>query len=913
MRIPGPKLVLLVILVVFGHNLTNGQLSIPFPWQESFSPHRSFDLDQDQFQQLLAGAPSRWDKRNADAPVTVSLPLPDEGTAVFEVWRSEQMAPGLATVFPNIQTFFGQDRDDHRRNIYILTTAQYVKVLYFDQNGMNSRLEPATPSLPNYHFSYRKNWGRTPGLANACDAEPDEDEQGFRDLTAGEARRGETKMYRYRMALATTGEYGSYHGTTKEEVLAAMNELLLQVNAIFERESSIHFDLVEGNELLIFLDPENDPYDNSDVEQMMETNKMVCNYSIGYPNYDIGHVLSTKFGGQAHIGSLCNFSRKAKAFTGLGQPEGYYMGTIFAHELAHQIGARHTQSNDCNRDIVTAYEPGSGSTIMAYAGICAPNVQELPDDYFHGNSLELIAEKAALGIIFGCVPGILTDNLPPQVEAGPDLYIPIGTPFLLKGEGTDPDGDSLLYLWEQMDALTEADSLNLYGPIFRSRPPTTSPERAVGANETAWEALPDHRREARFRLTAKDLHLGLGSSVYDEMTVHFIDSIGPFTVLSPTAKHTKWEVGTLQTITWDEAGTSHEPVLCQTVDIYLSSDGGQHYDILLAAQVPNTGSAQVSVPYITGDQFRVKVSCSNGSFFDSSDRLLEIYDPNAPIPADTMMVDTTTVMPPDSSDMVIDTTIVLPPTDTLEQPVPDTLDLPMTDTINTPLPDTLQQPVEDTTSSPPIDTTVTIPMDSLNPPPMDTVPNPPDDTMTELPMDTLPGIPPIDTVANPPPDTLIDPPMDTVLQPPTDTMDMVPIDSIPSAPGDTLISGEPDTLIFRPEENPVDTLTEPGNDPPMVLPPPAEDECPDCPPRVSLFPNPTGGILFYHIKLDQGLDGILEIISSQGHLLQRKPISFPPGQNDLRLDLSSFPSGVYRIRLLSKDYVLVKPVVLRSR
>lgn len=940
MRIPGPLLIL-VVLVVLGHDFANGQVNIPSPWQESFSPYRSFELYQDELQQLLSDAPSRWEQRAGDSPIALHLPLPDGGTAVFDMWRSEQMEPGLAALFPAIRTFFGQDQQNHRRNIYLLTTADHIKILYFDERGMYSQLEPINTALASYQFTYRSDWGQAPDLAKACSAELDEEVQRLSESTTGTARRGETKMYRYRLALATTGEYGSYHGTTKEDVLVAMNALLLQVNAIFERESSIHFDLVEGNELLIFLDAENDPYDNGEVDQMLETNKMVCNYSIGYSNFDVGHLLTTKFGGQAHIGSICNFSRKAKAFTGLEQPEGYYMGTIFAHELGHQIGARHTQSNDCNRDLPTAFEPGSGSTIMAYAGICGPNVQDLPDDYFHGNSLELIAKKAAQGLIFGCVPGTRTTNLPPQVDAGPDLYIPVGTPFHLKGVGADPNGDSLLYQWEQMDAMAADDSLNLFGPIFRSVPPSSSPERTVGAPGNSWESLPIHPRTATFRLTAKDLHQGMGSSVFDEMTVHFIDSVGPFSILSPQANGIRWKVGSKQTITWDEAGTSAEPVLCQTVDIYLSSDGGQYYDVLLATQIPNNGSALVNIPEVTGTQFRLKVSCSNSTFFDVTDQLLEIYDPNAPVPVDTVMTDTTIILPPDtmmvdttivlppdttvvdttmvtppmdtmvidttvvtpSDTMMIDTTVVLPPLDTMMQ---DTLDMPVDtmvqDTIENPLPDTLEQPVMDTIDAPPIDTTVNMPMDSLTDPPLDTIPVPPADTLTD---------PPLDTITTPPADTLTDVPMDTIPNPPTDTLNTMPTDTIPIPPGDTLAPAEPDTLMTRPEENPIDTVSNPGDTPPEIPPTNSGDECEDCLPTVSLAPNPTSGDIHYRFHLKNELNGNLEVIDRQGRVLERRRMLLPPGRHAIRLDLRPYPAGMYWIRLVDERFVVVKPVIVK--
>ena len=95
---------------------------------------------------------------------------------------------------------------------------------------------------------------------------------------------------------------------------------------------------------------------------------------------------------------------------------------------------------------------------------------------------------------------------------------------------------------------------------------------------------------------------------------------GPFLVAQPNTSAEVWTIGMTDTVLWDVANTDAAPVNCSHVDIYLSTDGGFNYPIVLAKSVPNTGQAEIVVPNIATNQARVKVKASNNVFFDISNQ-----------------------------------------------------------------------------------------------------------------------------------------------------------------------------------------------------------------------------------------------------------------------------------------------------
>ncbi|TNE69099.1 MAG: T9SS type A sorting domain-containing protein, partial [Bacteroidetes bacterium] len=454
------------------------------------------------------------------------------------------------------------------------------------------------------------------------------------------ARSNDGYMRQYRLALACTGEYATFHGGTKPAVLAAMVTSVNRINSVYEQEFAVTLQLIPNNDTLIFLDSSTDPYANNNGGTMLGQNQSTCDALIGAGNYDMGHVFSTGGGGIAGLGVVCT-GGKARGVTGQSAPVGDPFDIDYvAHEMGHQFSGNHTQNNSCSRFGPTAMEPGSASTIMGYAGICAPNVQNNSDDYFHGVNVAEIMDFILSGPGGNCPVLIPSGNTAPVVSAGPNYTIPKSTPFALHAEASDPDSaDVLTYCWEQMDnntGIMPPQSTNPSGPLFRSFIPDTLPTRYFPRLETlvdntgsTWERLSSVGRNLKFRVTVRDNNPAGGSTAQDDMVVSVDKNTGPFKVTSPNTTE-NWQIGAYQIIRWDVANSDQAPVSCSAVNIRLSTDGGLTYPVQLAEAVPNTGKYCLLVPDIESATARIMVAAVDNIFFDISDKNFSITPATAP-------------------------------------------------------------------------------------------------------------------------------------------------------------------------------------------------------------------------------------------------------------------------------------------
>jgi hypothetical protein len=599
--------------------------------------YRTLQLDVAAFAAIADAAPQ---ERNGTATTTVlatdtilALPLPEGGFGRFRVEASPIMEDALAAQFPEIRTYRGQGVDDPAATVRFDWTPAGLHAMVLSPRG-TLFVDPETKGDSSHYVAYySRDYARRVRPSFRCTVTGKEV---ARSATAAAAdvtiQSPGSLLQRYRLALAATGEYTQFFGGTVSGAMAAMATTMNRVNAVYERELAVRMVLVANNASIVYTNASTDPYTNNDGSTMLGQNQSNLNAVIGSANYDIGHVFSTGGGGVAGLGVVCS-SGKAKGVTGSGQPTGDSFDIDYvAHEMGHQFGGNHTfngTTGSCgggNREASAAYEPGSGSTIMPYAGICgAEDLQPHSDDYFHAKSLlEMSAFLASGGA--SCDQTSSTGNTPPVVDAGPSFTIPSRTPFTLTASGSDANGDALTYAWEEYDlgAASPPSTDNGNRPIFRSFLPTTSPSRTfpklanILANTTTiGELLPTTTRTMTFRVTARDNRAGGGGFGTDTTQVSVRSDAGPFVVTAPNTA-LSWAGGSMQTVTWNVANTAAAPVSTANVRILLSTNGGQTFPTTLVASTPNDGSEAVVVPNTPTSSARVKVEAVGNIFFDVS-------------------------------------------------------------------------------------------------------------------------------------------------------------------------------------------------------------------------------------------------------------------------------------------------------
>jgi len=619
---------------------------------------RAFSRDKAAMDKLLAQAPSEIggpDSRAAE--VEIVLPRPDGQLQRFKVKNSPIMSAELAARFPDIKSYTLQGVDDPTASGRLDTSPEGFRAMILSGDGTYF-IDPHWQQGKELSICYAKKdlqpsekgkeWTCEVPEAASPTPTPVPASGGAQRKTSNAARPTGDTIRIYRAAIAATTEYTAFHGGTFGGALAAINTTLNRVNAVFEREFSVRFQLVAP---LIYVGV--DPYTNGDLGKMLTENQTNIDAVVGDANYDIGHVFGTGGGGVVS-GLACQTGTKARGVSCSSRPTGDSFDVdLVCHEIGHQFSASHTftaADQGTQFQSRTAYEPASGSTIMSYAGIANQSIQISSDDYFHVSNYDQIDNFITTG--FGSLTPyqLPTANRPPVIVAPSQTSytIPVQTPFALTVQAFDLDLDQLTYCWEQFDRGLErdwskfapADLDDGVSPIFRSYPPSPNrtrffPSLTYILNNTntppvtysrsgingliTGEVLPTKPRTMNFRVSVRDNRAGGGGQDWLGMQVTTTLTAGPFRVTSHNTP-TNIPTDTPFTVTWDPANTFAPPVACSSVNILFSTDGGQTFPTLLAGNAPNTGSATITVPKsLATAAGRIKIEGSGNIFFDIND------------------------------------------------------------------------------------------------------------------------------------------------------------------------------------------------------------------------------------------------------------------------------------------------------
>jgi len=571
----------------------------------------------------------------------VELPLPDGSQMRFKLEISTVMAPELAQRYPEIRTWKIVNPDNPAISGRIDLTPNGFHGLINTPDGKRIFIDPNGDLKLNQYVSRNSNSAHSEDSTFNCKIHGDSSAliplHSPVQLAKRLASRAADSFRTYRIAIATTGEYSQLFGGTKGDALASVVTTVNRLNQVFERDLSVHLELVKNNDSILYTSPSADPYSNEDASAMVEENIVNINAIIGSDNYDIGHVFGTgNTGGLAFLNSACG-TYKAGGVTGSNSPTGETFNIDYvAHEIGHQLGASHTFNGhqlNCsagNRESDTAVEPGSGSSIMGYAGICGTdNLQSNSDAFFHSVSINQIKTYTQNSSGASCGVLSLQDNNDPTVSAGANYTIPAETPFKLTGVTSDIDADPVLHSWEQVDI---GSSGGLHSdlsdnPLFRTWPPVSSRSRffprlidLFNNTTTLGELLPTTDRTMNFTLLTRDNNGGIAQ---DNALLTVVNTGNPFAVLSQSTPITLSASQSID-VSWDVANTTAAPIFCSRVDIGLIDVSGMLTP--LALNTPNDGAHTLIIPsdVVRVQDAHLQVSCVNNVFFAVSKGKIDV-------------------------------------------------------------------------------------------------------------------------------------------------------------------------------------------------------------------------------------------------------------------------------------------------
>jgi len=593
---------------------------------------KAYTLDFNQLKSHLETAPKSETGIAVASNVTIDIPTFDGGFEKYSIYETSNMAPELAAKYPDIKSYRGKSLSNTNRTLSFGLSPKGIKMILFSHDEKPIVIEPASKDGTVYLIS-----PAAPNLLPendklSCHLE-DGDSFMLKNPTFVTDNTDDKKYRIFRLAVTVDGEFSAYHGGTVSASLAAINDLMSYINPVYERDLSIHMNMIANTDTVIYLDAATDPYTDTGQFGSLLGNSLnsqtqtTLTQNIGEANYDIGILFTNQTGGgnAGKIAAVCIdggatitpppiFGYKivigkgaayAGPVNGTG-PQGYIYSMVIAHEMGHQYGANHTFSRSEGATIGASREPGSGSTIMGYPGVTGTyDVLDKHSDQFLHYSISQINNYIKTTT---CAVTTNMANNPPVVNAGDDYTIPKGTAFKLTAIASDPDNNSLTYSWEEADisshpsGYTFPDRMSGITQNFRVYQPASSPTRYLppfeevlnGSLYNTWNMVSDVTRSMKFISLVRDNATGGGQTATDEMTVNVDANTGPFKINSISLNQ-NYPSGSSHLLQWDVNGTNAAPINTQSVNILISTDGGNTFSTLVS-NTANDGQESITIP-----------------------------------------------------------------------------------------------------------------------------------------------------------------------------------------------------------------------------------------------------------------------------------------------------------------------------
>ena len=608
--------------------------------QESNFPQQPIPLAKESYYELI---PNHFQMKilSSESSKLNQIILPNEKgeNELFIIKPVQVISSLLSLKYPNIQTYKGYSKK--RPDVKVRLSTHFSDLNAWVQlPRQNDLFIQPVKNKERIHFIYQKTKNDRPQdfLCKTIDKNPK------RKISSNTRKISQlnNELLIFRIAIAATSEYTTFwgdnnpsNGTNKEDAYVAVVSTINRINQVFEDELGIRLELVSDASLL-YEDANTDPFTGNFSSELQATIDEV----LGDEGYDVGHLFDfgEPDGDAGCIGCVCESGAKAQGYSthpfediyGGEYRNDYFDLDYAAHEIGHQFGAYHTFSHNTEGEGFNA-EPGSGSTIMAYAGITGPDdIQLHGDPYFHFYSLQNIKNFVSN---LSCGETEILSTTSFSVDAGADFFIPIGTPYELSI--TPLIGEKISYTWEQLDSgQVTSDSFGPYnttGSMARSLPPKFESLRTIPNLQSllsnnltqenpgvgdSWETVSMIERNLEWGLTVRKNIGGRVEIAQDKMKVSVVATSSPFALNSQASTTLVWKGGSYQTITWDVAETNIKPINVTEVEILLSTDGGINFDIKLAEAVPNEGETVIYVPNsIDTNNARLKIKAKEGIFF----------------------------------------------------------------------------------------------------------------------------------------------------------------------------------------------------------------------------------------------------------------------------------------------------------